>query len=350
MHKLRVILVDKDDKYIQPLEAQFMTELKEQVELMVITEKDYLAEFFQKPQRVDVLLIHETMYDAFIEKQNITEIILLTEQKREECVQGKRTLYKYTSTKEIYTRAMSHLLLSGKVQEIQEKKTKTILVYSPLGGSGATTIAVGLSTILNEYGKNTLFLSTEPLQMFSSMLPTKNRMPTEVERAVMKKDQNVGQSLIHSVQQNGNFQYVPPCSAAFESQGMGKSSYQHMLQKIKEENQFDYLVMDMGSDFNEGTTMQMCEADRCLMVAKQDRYAVRKMEKFLEHVDVSNTEKFQWICNFYQSQKENRLYESKESCLKAIDIFVENMKSVEQVGIAELSAVSGLRKLAYLYL
>ena len=76
---LSIVLCDEDERYLVPLELKFTEEFGEKAEIIVITDKEYLKSFFSTPQNIDVLIINEDLYDEEYEKQDISNVFLLSE-------------------------------------------------------------------------------------------------------------------------------------------------------------------------------------------------------------------------------------------------------------------------------
>ncbi|NLL65740.1 MAG: hypothetical protein GX239_08025, partial [Clostridiaceae bacterium] len=62
MKKVKIIIADPDEQYLAPIESKFLQEFDDGIDLEMITDVAYFAEFFATPQKADVLIIGETMY------------------------------------------------------------------------------------------------------------------------------------------------------------------------------------------------------------------------------------------------------------------------------------------------
>ncbi len=61
MANIKIILADTDERYLMPLERKFIDELEDKVDLIVITDRDYLKQYFETPQKLDILIINEEL-------------------------------------------------------------------------------------------------------------------------------------------------------------------------------------------------------------------------------------------------------------------------------------------------
>ena len=58
----KVVFADRDYEFIAPLEAKILSDYGEIIELEVITEPEYFAEFFSQPKNIDILFASEEFY------------------------------------------------------------------------------------------------------------------------------------------------------------------------------------------------------------------------------------------------------------------------------------------------
>ena len=81
MARPRIIIADTDVNYILSLQLKFIEEFFEKIDLEIITDRDFFEKTFESPQRAEILIISEDLYDLSIQKHNIGNIFLMTEKK-----------------------------------------------------------------------------------------------------------------------------------------------------------------------------------------------------------------------------------------------------------------------------
>lgn len=175
MSRPRVIIADTDANYIIPLQFKFVTDFYDQIDLEVITEKEYFDELFMKPQKVEILIISEDLYDSSLQRHNISNIFVMMERYEESDTAelNINRLFKYTSIKEIFNEIVGKSAGALNVESIDNKATQIILVTSANGGVGKTTLAMGLSTCLTKNYKRVLYINASRLQSFQYLLDNK---------------------------------------------------------------------------------------------------------------------------------------------------------------------------------
>ena len=168
MFRPRVIIADIDENYIKPLQFKFIKEFFDKIDLEIITEREYFEELFSSPQKAEILIISEELYDPSLQKHNMTNIFVMTEQYEEGGTEelNINKMFKYTSVKEIFNEVVGKSAGLFNTKGNEKKETKIILVTSANGGAGKTTIAIGASACLTKSYKRVLYLNASRLQCF----------------------------------------------------------------------------------------------------------------------------------------------------------------------------------------
>lgn len=102
---------------------------------------------FSKPQRAEILILSDELYDPSLQKHNIGYIFVMTEQNEGSGTEelNINRLYKYTSVKEIFNEIVGKSKGAFHIEKNERQETQIILVTSANGGAGKTTIAMGVS-------------------------------------------------------------------------------------------------------------------------------------------------------------------------------------------------------------
>ncbi len=222
MGKPRIIIADMDFSYIVPLQQKFVEDYFDSIDLEIISDKDYFRTFFSAPQSADVLIISEELYSSDIRRHNIGNIYLMTEQ-----IPGHQTggpnikpLYKYSSIKEILGAIIGSSSALLNPSDGTKKSAKIILVYSACGGTGKTTISLGISAVLSKNYKRVLYINAARLQAFHPMITNKGPIiEPEVYAKLATEHEDVYSGIRHVIRNEG-FSYIPPFRAALMSFGL----------------------------------------------------------------------------------------------------------------------------------
>jgi cellulose biosynthesis protein BcsQ len=308
MANIKIIMADTDEKYLMPLERKFIDGLDDKVDLIVITDPNYLKIFFSTPQKIDILIINEELYDTELERHNIANIFILKEE--ETCVNNigdldTNQIYKYTSVKEIYNEIINKSSTkSVPLNNIEE--TKVLMLYSPIGGIGKTSISVALCEAIAKYHKKVLFIGNDNLQTYGSVIEHMPDMESGVEKLMVEKSEYIYEVMKSKIIQR-TFDILPPFHFSLPSLNVKGEDYINLLNCIKKTKDYDYIIVDGASDFTEDISRFMGYANHTIIIAGQDKNATHKLDCLLRNIDCSDTERFVFVCNKYRSNRENLL-------------------------------------------
>lgn len=351
MRKLTIVLADTDEDYLMPLELKFIQGFGENADIIVITEREYLNYYFSSPRNIDILLISDELYSREFEKHNITNMFVLSERVEQTSTGDMNVgvIYKYTSVKEIFNEVYNSST-SESLKEINEKNalTKVIMVYSPIGGAGKTTIATGISAALAKSFKKVLYLSTESLQSFNVLLKNK-----EFVNGSFGKELAINSaSLLAALQKEIRteiFDYVLPLKEVASSLNITMKNYKYLIEKIKEIKIYDYIVVDASSEFNDDKSMLMSLCDKVIIITKQNKESCEKLERLFYNIDCSDTEKFIFICNCYRRDKTNEIINNEDINKFVINEYIKEI-DIDNITLEELAENDYFQKLAYMFI
>lgn len=335
MGMITVVMVDQDENYLAPLELKFLDEYPDTVDIRMISDIQYLHEYFSSPHEIDILIIQEELYTAEIEKHNIKNVFLLCEELVCESTSNFNVniIYKYTSVREIFT------IIKNNLQELGDKTSegcKLITIYSPVGGSGKTTIALGITAALAQMNKKVLYIDTSTIQSFDIFFENSQWMPKDFSRFIMARDESVLTKLNMFCGNNG-FDYFLPMQQSISSQRITVKDYIGLIDVLKRESDYNYIIVDTSSDFTVDKSQLMGISNFVLTVLEQDKVSSIKLERLLNNIDASDRNKFLFVCNRYEKEIANYLP-------NILAGKITNMQYITRKEKEEIQAISKLEK------
>lgn len=171
------------------------------------------------------------------------------------------------------------------------KTTRMLAVYSPIGGSGKTTIALAMASKMASYGKNVLYLNFEQLSSSVCVNP-------------VKEDGLI--SLVEAVNENVNFElkmkglmkkgingvlYVEGFERIVDYNTVTQEEARNVLDNIRKSDVCDIVIVDMNSYIDNIARVVFELASDIIVVEKPGELAEQKMNMFaqqaltLEHVN-----------------------------------------------------------------
>lgn len=352
MAKPRVVIADVDTNYVIPLQLKFVEDYFEQIDLEIITSRGYFEELFSVPQQIDILILSEALYSQNIRRHNIAHVFLMTEQYEEESTSelNINRIFKYTSIKEIFNeiRGKSGVVLPDGMNTKHEPQI--VLIYSAGGGVGKTTVAMGISACLTQNYKKVLYINASRLQVFQHMLEN----PSPIAGTdVYVKIGNAGETIYNDIKhvlRKEMFTYLPPFKAALMSLTMKYSIFEKVAKSAKRSADFDYIIVDADSTFDEEKAKLMTTADKVLIVTEQNRSSVCATNTLVENINGLNPEKFFFVCNNFSKEEDNALISPTLSLKFTVNDYIEHFRHYDQMRYEDFVKDPGMQKVAYLVL
>lgn len=351
MLKPRVIIADTNYDYIIPLQLKFIEEFYEKIELEIITDKDYYNELFSNPQKADILIVAENLYDLSLQRHDINNIFLMTEQYDEEghTVNLKvNRIYKYTSVKEILNEIKSKSAEVLNLSIDEKKETQIVLVHSANGGVGKTTLSMGMCACLTKNYKRVLYINACRLQFFQRMLENQSSISgSDVYSNLVNPNENTYKDIKHVIRKEF-FYYLPPFKAALMSLGLKYSLYAKIIMGAKTSADYDYIIVDTDTSFDEEKVKLYDIADKVIIVTRQNSASVYATNILVSNMNRSNSDKYIFVCNDFDEERDNALISPNMTMRFSVSNYVEHIEHYDQLKAVDLSKISSIKKTAFL--
>ena len=341
--KPKIILADTDGGYLSKLIYKFLTELRDNVDLVVITDTEYFRQYFEKPQMAELALIDKVLFSERILRHSINRLYILSDEE-EEKISGIPVVDKYRSVDQIFS-----VVSTEKINQIEiaKKGTAVITFYSEIGGSGKTLLSMGLAALLSANRRRVLFISSESSQGFRYFISgQKENVSNETMRQVVRAGDQKYEILRNEVKISSyHFEYLPPIISSLSSWGLDETIYAGIVAKAKKSGQYNYIIIDIERGYSETKSLIMQQSEIVFLVDMQDELSQMKSEIFCHNMEIKNKEKFIRICNKYEQGKEDfsDSYPLKEHVMQSE--LIPLIRS-EDIGISEILEQREMRKIA----
>lgn len=347
MNKPLIVLADTDATYLIPLEEKLTEELFGQAELEVITDQSYFSEYFSTPRTIDILIVAEHLYSTELMRHNISNTFVLSEDSFSDTGTDNVTrIFKYSSTKEIYNQIIFKNKDIKRSQVIQ-KETQVIVVSSPIGGSGKTTVAMALSLSLARNHKRVLFVSLDTVQSFSYYLGNKSPVPGGITKAASAPEEKLFGSVMPYIR-NEAFYYLPPFAHNIITVGLEYSFYSNFVSAAKKSKEYDYIVVDTSLEFDDARADLIKNADKVIMIILQDLISTAKTEFMIQNIDCRNTEKFVFVCNKFRRDINNDYISSSVGQQFIISEYIDELPPFSGGSLDNFADLNGIRNMGYI--
>lgn len=352
MAKPRVIIADTDISYIIPLQLKFVEEFFEKIDIEIITDKEYYEQLFTTPQKADIIIVSEDLYDSSLQRHNIGNIFLMTEQYEDDETGDLNVnrIFKYTSIKEILNEITGKSAETLKVSAGSKKEAQIILVYSACGGVGKTTVALGMSACLTKNFKRVLYINAGRLQSFQRMLENKSPITTSDVYAKLTNPSESAYSDVKHVIRQEQFSYLPPFKASLMSLGLNYSVYEKIAVGAKKSADYDYIIIDADTSFDEEKAKLIDIADKVVLVTRQNEASVFATNLLVSNINGASSEKYVFICNNFNKERDNALISLNMTMRFTVSDYVEHFPHYDNLKPSDLSKESSIQRTAFLIL
>ena len=346
----RIIIADTDVSYIYPLQQKFVEEYYQKIDLEIIDNKGYFENQFSTPQNVDILIVSEELYSPLLHRHNIKHIFMMLEQPESNQLQKQNihTIYKYTNLREIFNRITTQCVELFSSRNTFAKHTQIVLVYSGCGGVGKTTLALGLCACINSNLKKVLYLNASHLQSFQSMLSDLTPISSSELYAKLSSDNIDAYSLLKRTIRNEGFYYIPSFRAALMSLNINYSIYRNITIGAKNSGEYDYIVIDADTVFDEEKTRLIDIADKVIVVTKQNKASILATNNLITNINKSTSDKFVFICNDYDEDNSNDIDSTDLFAKYSISEYVKHISHFDKIKANDLASENAMQRVAFL--
>lgn len=350
MAKPRIIIADTDISYIIPLQLKFVEDFFEKVDLEIVTDNEYFVTLFSTPQRADILIVSEELYSQAMQRHNISHIFVMNEQYEEEQTADLNVnhIFKYTSIKEIFNEITGKSADVLKIEKNGKQETQVVLFYSASGGTGKTTAAMGVSASLTKNYKRVLYINAARLQVFQHMLENHSAITAaDVYAKLAAATDNVYSDIKHVIRKE-LFSYLPPFKAALMSLGLSYSVYEKIIISAKKSGDYDFIIVDADVTFDEDKAALLNLADKVVVVLNQSLASVLATNILVSNINGANADKYVFICNDFDKEKDNALISPNVSVKFAVGEYIENFRHYVNMKPEDFSKESSIQRAAFL--
>lgn len=283
MKKKTMVLADSDEIYLERLSNYFM-EKSPQLELNIFTDSNLLKHYLET-EKADILAVDEKMADEDIAASNHVPVKIALSSGQDH-VDGFEVVKKYQKTENLLTDILlKYAEITGSAETIKgSSNTRTAAFYSPAGGTGKSVLALGMAVVGAKSGYRTLYLNLEEVDSVKSVLKRTPGSLSDLFLALKTKGMNVGIKLASSIGQepSSGFFYVSGVDSISEYGEVDGADLSRLVQTVKNQADYDMVVLDLSSDFSERTLKILELSDVIFAPVTPEEGAVSKMNRLLD--------------------------------------------------------------------
>lgn len=291
MAKINIVIADSDELYLNHL-TNYLIERMNTFEVYSFTTKESLIKFVgDKSKKIDIIAFTEDLLDGTISVADIPAKILLTD--------GSFTNLKDFDIVNKYQKAdkfINDLLMvyaekTGRVEAVTtgDKATQVIGFYSPVGGSGKTTLALATAYAEAMSEKRVFYFNAERINSTGNLLgAASSGSMSDVYLSVKTKGANVGLRIIANkyTDPETNITYINSAESSLECNELSVDEFKRLINEFEKLGEFDVVIVDFDSDFSREKIEMLEGFDKIFVPFTTDEPAFSKMRLFLKELEM----------------------------------------------------------------
>ncbi len=198
---------------------------------------------------------------------------------------------------EDFLKADSALVQTAK--ETNKKPLKIISVYSPIGGCGKSLISLGIARKLRRLDQSVLVIGCDEMQSFAGFLESEECADPLLAEMIRQPAADYYWNILQNVEVEGEIRYLLPFEKPLSAYGIGADELETMVRTIKEKQDYDYVILDLGSALNTAARKLLHLSESIVLVTEPNEISVRKMKKLVNNADLLPDCKCFMIANQY---------------------------------------------------
>lgn len=293
-------IFDSEKNYIKKLTAFFESRTTMPFSVLAFDNPEKLTRYFSE-NKASVLLVHKKKWQPSI-KNLANQIILLVEEKEEECLKSDFTenempaVCKYQSGEAIAKKvlgicavAKASLLPEYQIECANSTRAEIIGIYTPVGRSLQTSFAITYSR-LRANAQKTLYLNFEVFSGFGAWF--ERNYETDLMDLMYFLDGPTDKFLLKLAgmsEKFGGLDYIPPAISYEDFMMVTAKEWIKLIQTIAERSNYEVIVLDLGSQI-QGLFDILSLCKKIYTITKPDGIAMAKINAYEEALQASQKE------------------------------------------------------------
>lgn len=291
MAKIKIVIADSDELYLRHL-TNYLIERMNTFEVCSFTTKSSLIKYIgDKSNKIDIIAFTEDLMDGAISTANAPAKILLSDGTYTELKEFKSVNKYQKAEKFINDILMIYSDKTGRVDAVStgDRKTKIIGFYSPVGGSGKTTLSLAAAYALALRGRRVFYLNAEKINSTSYALNNANGGSlSDLYLTLKTKGANVGLRIIANkyTDNHTNISYINPAESSLEINELTTDEFKRLLEELERLGEFDVVVVDFDGEFNKEKISVLSEIDRIFVPFTSEPVSLSKIGLYMKELEM----------------------------------------------------------------
>lgn len=309
--KKHIVIADPDIEYIKSYEEDLILKFSEKASIQIITEAEYLENYFRLHRDIDVMLIAREFYGEYLKEHNISHLMLVNKKinMNPDASDAQRHILKYRPKEELITFVEQSLENEAATTDFDNidlgaddlKQTTVIAVYSPIGGCGKSLAAIALAKKLKKLGESALVIGCDDLQGFGAFLDTRDNADPALALLLREISEGTYWSVLKNIY-HGEIAALLPFEKPLSELGIRSEQLYDLITLLKEKGDFSYIILDLGNSLDKIVQTMLTISDDVILITEPKMISCRVMEKFRMNTDLVSMQHTYVISNQYRTE------------------------------------------------
>jgi len=273
---MNIVIADSDSSYLDGLANYLIDNHSNRFQVHSFTKKDFFQAYVEKnPTIIDIILVCPEMYFLGLEKLGIKLLCILSDGKLPMQYEHCEVISKYQLADSLASHLIHMYTQKTNIIIMQKGKNKSrvISIYSPLPGSGKTSIAYGLALKAASEGKKVFYLNIEDNATTDLFLDTDGAEDLSHILFYLKakiKNLSTRMDLVKKEDKTTGIHYFSPPKSNLELDEIIADEYINLITELRTMGNYDFILLDMHSGFNSKIASVLGESDNIVFVVTDE--------------------------------------------------------------------------------
>lgn len=270
MARIKIIIADTDAAYVSSLGDFLIATYPLVFEVVSFSRREYLERYLLAQESTGILLIIPELVKPDFAHPGLMQILLEATPSTTE--PGIRRVFKYLKGPDL----VQHILKiyseceATVITTSSSKKAKVVAIYSPAGGVGKTTLAVGCSLQTAWEGNSVFYLNLEDMpstEMFFASAAEGGLSTAFYYLQEKKKNLNIKIASLKKTDPHSQIHYFTPTDSVLDlCEDLG-AALTTLVQLLSDQGAYDYIFIDLSSQFNPNNIAILEASDVVLLIS-----------------------------------------------------------------------------------
>jgi cellulose biosynthesis protein BcsQ len=292
MGKIKLLIADSDDSYIEAINRFFTGKYYYAFDLKVFSDKKQLKEYLTiEKSKIDILVADPIFLNQIINLSNIEVVCILSSGIIPADFKKYNSINKFLIGEKLVERIQE--IYSEQTKKIfihqGSKNSKVISILSPMGGTGKTTISFAVAKELSKNNLNTFYLNLDENSIINYFFDNQNKVGlTQVFYHIKAKTINLSNRLQTFISKDEHYgiDFFMPSKNFLETDEITSEEYIELISEMREISKYDYILVDLPTMFSEKSVAVLRDSNIAIVVISKDIISKFKTTSFINQLSL----------------------------------------------------------------